>query len=103
MQKSWNKFVTGIIIIAIFVGTLALSGCNNSKNSIGVDVDNVPVGFTDTGYMVKNEQNRVYHIVSDMNGWLYYCSDVEGNLIPVLSAIGTPTKDTTSFEEMNNG
>ena len=38
-----------------------------------------------------------------MNGWLYYCSDVEGNLTPVLSAIGTPTKDTTPFEEMNNG
>ena len=32
-----------------------------------------------------------------------YCSDVEGNLTPVLSVIGTPTKDITPFEEMNNG
>ena len=103
MQKSWNKFVAGILVVVIFVVTLALSGCNNSKNSIGADVDNVPVGFTDTGYMVKNEQNRVYHIVSDMNGWLYYCSDVEGNLTPVLNTFGTPTKDTTPFEELNNG
>ena len=100
MQKSWNRFVAGLLVIVAFVAILALSGCNNS---IGADVNSVPVGFTDTGYMVKNEQNRVYHIVSDMNGWLYYCSDVEGNLTPVLSVIGTPTKDTTPFEEINNG
>lgn len=103
MQKSWNKFVAGFLVIVAFVAILALPGCNNSKNSIRTDVDSIPVGFTDTGYMVKNEQNRVYHIVSDMNGWLYYCSDVEGNLTAVLSVIGTPTKDITPFEEMNNG
>lgn len=103
MQKSWNKFVASLLVVVIFVAILALSaGCNNSKNSIGADVDSVPVGFTDTGYMVKNEQNRVYHIVSDMNGWLYYCSDVEGNLTPVLNVIGTPTKDLTPFIEMQN-
>ena len=103
MQKSWNKFVAGILIVVIFVVTMALSGCNNSKNSFGVDVANIPVGFTDTGRAVKNGQNRVYRIVTDMNGWLYYCSDVEGNLTPVLSVIGTPTKDLTVFEEINNG
>ena len=103
MQKSWNKFVAGLLVIVAFVAILTLSGCNNSKNSIGAYVDSVPVGFTDPGYMVKNKQNRVYHIVSDMNGWLYYCSDVEGNLTPVLNAFGTPTKDTTPFEEINNG
>lgn len=104
MQKSWNKFVAGLLVVVIFVAILALSGCNNSKNSIGADVDSVPVGFTDTGYMVKNEQNRVYHIVRDKtNGLLYYCSDVEGNLTPVLNKLGFATSDITPFEEMNNG
>lgn len=103
MQKSWNKFVAGLLVIVAFVAILALSGCNNTKNGVNIDVSEVPVGFTDTGYTIKNEQNRVYHIVADINGWLYYCSDVEGNLTPVLSVIGTPTKDVTPFEEMNNG
>ena len=103
MQKSWNKFIAGLLVVVAFIAILALSGCNNSRNSVGTDVNSIPVGFTDTGYMVKNEQNRVYHIVSDMNGWLYYCSDVEGNLTPVLNKLGFATSDITPFEEMNNG
>lgn len=102
--KAWSNFKKSmvVVLVLVMVVTFYMTACSNSKNSISIDVENIPVGFTDTGYDVKNSQNRVYHIVADNNGWLYYCSDVEGNLTPVLNVIGTPTKDLTPFIEMQN-
>lgn len=102
-KTSWNKFIAGLFVIIAFVAILALSGCNNTKNGIGVDVSKIPTVFVDSGYTVKNHQNRAYHIVADMNGYLYYCSDVDGTLAPVFDAEGNPTKDIAPFEELTNG
>lgn len=76
---------------------LVITACNG-HNSIGAEVGaSIPV-FTDTGIRVKNHQDRVYSIVKDTNGFLYYCSDVEGTLAPVYSEYGLPTKDTDMFD-----
>lgn len=75
---------------------LVITACNG-HNSVGTDEDTAIPVFTDTGIRVKNHQNRVYSIVKDMNGFLYYCSDVEGTLAPVYSEYGLLTKDTDMF------
>lgn len=74
---------------------LVITACN-SHNSIIADAA-IPV-FTDTGIRVKNHQDRVYSIVKDTNGFLYYCSDVEGTLALVYSEYGLPTKDMDMFD-----
>lgn len=76
---------------------LVITACNG-HNSIGAEVGAAIPVFIDTGIRVKNHQDRVYSIVKDMNGFLYYCSDVEGTLAPVYSEYGLPTKDTNMFD-----
>ena len=76
---------------------LVITACNGN-NSIGANVGSAIPVFTDTGIRVKNHQDRVYSIVKDKNGFLYYCSDVEGTLAPVYSEYGLPTKDTDMFD-----
>ncbi len=81
--------MTGIVV-------MLLSGCSfNSKNATGADADKAISWFTSTGVTVKNHESRVYTIVRDGNGWLYYCSSVEGNLEPVRDSWGLHTKDIT--------
>lgn len=46
---------------------------------------------------MKNQQRRIYNIVKDQNGFLYYCSDVEGALCLVLDENGEPTKSVELF------
>lgn len=78
---------------------LVITACSlNSHNSIGADESAAIPVFTDTGIRVKNHQNRVYSIVKDVNGFLYYCSDVEGTLAPVYSEYGLPTKNIDLFD-----
>lgn len=81
----------------VLVMCLVITACN-SHNSIGANAGAAIPVFTDTGIRVKNHQDRVYSIVKDTNGFLYYCSDVEGTLAPVYSEYGLPTKDTDMFD-----
>lgn len=76
---------------------LVITACNG-HNSIGAEVGAAIPVFTDTGIRVKNHQDRVYSIVKDTNGFLYYCSDVEGTLAPVYSEYGLPTKNIDMFD-----
>ena len=76
-----------------------MTGCSfNGKNSIDTNVSDARLIFTDTGIDVRNHQNRVYHIVKDMNYNLYYCSDVSGELELVLDKDGNPEKDLNVFK-----
>lgn len=87
-------------LFAFIIAMFLLCGRSdiNSKNSAFHSSDNIPYAFTDTGIKVKNSQNRVYLIIKDRNGFLYYCSDVEGNLAPVLGKNGNPTTDISLFD-----
>ena len=89
-----NKLIIFCLALAI---CLILMGCNG-HNSIAATLSETQVGFVDTGVRVKNHQDRVYSIVKDANGFLYYCSDVEGTLAPVYNEYGLPTKDTDMFD-----
>lgn len=71
---------------------------DNSSNVFGHSKDAIE-WFEDTGITVVNSEDKVYHIVSDPNGWLYYSSCHDGDLTPVLNTIGTPTKDASVFED----
>lgn len=90
-----------MIIIGVMLVTLGLiiftAAFDNSSNAFGHSKDAIE-WFENTGITVVNSENKVYHIVSDPNGWLYYSSCHDGNLIPVLNAVGTPTKDVSIFE-----
>lgn len=87
-------------IIVIFL--MMLSGCAifNSKNSITANMATGAVQwFDDTGIDVISPANRLYHIVTDGNGWLYYMSDVDNVLTPVVDSNGNRTKDMNVFSE----
>lgn len=75
---------------------LMLVACNG-YNDITAKPSKALSWFSDTGIRVKNHQDRVYSIVKDTNGFLYYCSDVEGNLTPVYDEDGLPTKSLDIF------
>ena len=86
-----------VFILALTMG-LTLAACNiNSHNSISTNANTALLWFSDTGIRVKNHQERVYSVVKDINGFLYYCSDVEGNLTPVYDEDGLPTKNLDIF------
>lgn len=88
-----------LAFILTLVICLTLVGCTNinGHNSIAANSSNALFWFSDTGIRVKNHQSRVYSIVKDINGFLYYCSDVEGNLTPVYDEDGLPTKNLDIF------
>lgn len=89
-----------LAIIAIFL--MMLSGCTifNSKNSIAANMTTGAVQwFDDTGIDVISPADRLYHIVSDGNGWLYYMSDVDNVLTPVVDSNGNAAKETSVFSE----
>ena len=88
-----KKFV---LTISLIISILTLIGCNG-KNSI-INTSTIPQAFTDTGIDVKSPFSRVYHIIKDKSGFLYYCSDVENNLIPVLDKEGKLIKDINIFD-----
>lgn len=85
------------LIVLLLLTLVLLSGCGNMKNSIGVNESNAIMVFSDTGIDVRNNFDRIYHIIKDKNGYLYYCSDVENNLTPVLDSEGKHTKDINVF------
>lgn len=90
-------FIICIIVVLIFI-FFAFEWGQNWHNSIGNTNPDCQEWFEDTGINVKTFQNRLYHIVRDGNGYLYYMSDIENNLIPVVNELGLPTKDTAVFE-----
>lgn len=91
------KKLLAFILALTMCLTLAACGSSNSHNSIVANSSNALFWFSDTGIRVKNHQDRVYSIVKDANGFLYYCSDVEGNLTPVYDEDGLPTKNLDIF------
>lgn len=101
MKKfDFSSFCVSLAAIA-FVGAIICFGVylargGNGHNSLGAPLDCVE-WFEDTGIDVKNQQGRVYNIVKDQNGFLYYCSDVEGTLCLVLDENGEPTKSVELF------
>lgn len=100
MKKKENAclwIITGVVLVALVLAIFIMV-FDNSSNTFGHNNKDVIEWFEDTGIMVVNSENKVYHIVSDPNGWLYYSSCHDGDLIPVLNAIGTPIKDVSVFE-----
>lgn len=91
------KKLLAFILALIMCLTLAACANGNSHNSISANTNIALLWFSDTGIRVKNHQDRVYSIVKDVNGFLYYCSDVEGNLTPVYDENGLPTKSLDIF------
>ncbi len=91
------KKLLAFILALTMCLTLAACANTNGHNSIGTNVNTALLWFSDTGIRVKNHQDRVYSIVKDTNGFLYYCSDVEGNLTPVYDEDGLPTKSLDIF------
>lgn len=92
------KKILIIIGLLVVVTVVCFSIWNqNWHNSVGNTNPDCQEWFEDTGIDVKNFQNRLYNIVKDGNGWLYYCSDIEGTLIPVVNEFGLPTKDIAVF------
>lgn len=88
-----------LVFVLTLVMCLTLVGCTNMNghNGIATNSRNALFWFSDTGIRVKNHQDRVYSIVKDTNGFLYYCSDIEGNLTPVYDEDGLPTKNLNIF------
>lgn len=86
-------------LVAIGV-VFSLTGCNtNGNNSIQDQSRNDYIDwFEDTGILVRDDYDRLYHIVTDKNGWLYYSPSVDGVTCPVLDENGNPTKDISIFE-----
>lgn len=93
-----KRFISLIIILALCIILVVFCLIGNGHNSIGNGNPDCQEWFEDTGIDVKNFQNRLYNIVRDRNGWLYYCSDIEGTLTPVVNELGLPTKDIAVFE-----
>lgn len=93
------KKVLAIVGLVVVVSAMCFGiwKCN-WHNGVGNIHPDCQEWFTDTGIDVKNFQNRLYHIVKDGNDWLYYCSDLDGQLTPVVSELGLPTKDIKIFE-----
>lgn len=76
-----------------------LTGCNtNSRNSFQDATSDSIDWFEDTGILIRDDYDRLYHIVADKNGWLYYSPSVDGVTCPVLGEDGNPTKDISIFE-----
>lgn len=99
MQRKIDfKLIALIAIVILFIALFIYCFTGNGHNSLGNGNPDCQEWFEDTGIDVKNFQDRLYNIVRDGNGWLYYCSDVEGTLIPVVNELGLPTKDITIFE-----
>lgn len=99
-MKKFNLKAIDLLIIPIICLILMIvfyTSNGNVKNSISSNTNCVQ-WFTDTGIDVKNQQNRVYNIIQDPNGWLYYCSDVDGVLSPVFDEFGMPTKSVELFQ-----
>lgn len=88
-----------LAFILVLTMCLMFAACanKNGHNSINANINTALLWFNDTGIRVKNHQDRVYSIVKDVNGFLYYCSDVEGNLTPVYDEDGLPTKNLDIF------
>lgn len=88
-----------LVFVLTLVMCLTLVGCTNMNghNGIATNSRNALLWFSDTGIRVKNHQDRVYSIVKDTNGFLYYCFDIEGNLTPVYDEDGLPTKNLNIF------
>lgn len=91
------------IVLAVLVGVLSLSivGCGwHPKNDMNVSVDNASDWFEETGIEVKNSNSsRVYKIIKDKYGWLYYSSSASEELEAVRDVDGNMTKDISIFEE----
>lgn len=88
------------LILIITLSALALQGCNvqNTIGDIGKE-DGATLWFEDTGIVVKDSYDKVYHILKDKNGWLYYnCQGDSAILEKVLDENGNITKDTSIFE-----
>lgn len=101
-KNSIADVISGIFIMIAVVVVVSLIGLyirgGNVHNSVGNGKPDCVEWFEDTGIDVKNFQNRMYNIVKDQNGFLYYSSDVEGALTPVLNEFGLPTKDVELFD-----
>lgn len=88
------------LILIVTLSALALQGCNmqNSVDNMSKE-DEATLWFEDTGIIVKDSYDKVYHILKDKNGWLYYnCQGESAVLEKVLDENGNSTKDTSIFE-----
>lgn len=88
------------LILIVTLSALALQGCNvqNTIDDMGKE-DGATLWFEDTGIVVKDSYDKVYHILKDKNGWLYYnCQGDSAILEKVLDENGNSTKDTSIFE-----
>lgn len=86
--------------LVLTLTALTLQGCN-AYNTIGDSskVEDAQLWFEDTGVVVKDPVDRVYHIVKDKNGYLYYCCQGESAVLEkVLDENGNSTKDISIFE-----
>lgn len=86
--------------LVLTLTALTLQGCN-AYNTIGdaSKVEDAQLRFEDTGVVVKDSVDRVYHIVKDKNGYLYYCGQGESAVLEkVLDGNGNSTKDISIFE-----
>lgn len=88
------------LILITTLLALALQGCNvqNTIDDMGKEYG-ATLWFEDTGIVVKDSYDKVYHILKDKNGWLYYnCQGDSAILEKVLDENGNSTKDTSIFE-----
>lgn len=78
---------------------LTLQGCNLNNTTADLSkVDDAQLWFEDTGIMVKDSEGRIYHIVKDKNGYLYYSKGSSAFLEKVIDENGNSTKDISIFE-----
>lgn len=100
-MKEKNRLFVCIACVAVVLIILGISAFNNNcnaNNNIMTSASSTPLGFQDTGMQIKNPQNRVYHIIKNKYGYLYYSSDVAGDLTEVLNKYGKPTTNINDIK-----
>lgn len=98
--KERNKMKKAKLLLIVALSALTLQGCNagNSISDMSKESE-AKIWFEDTGIVVKNSWDRVYHIVKDGNGYLYYMVIGDSaSLERVLDENGNSTKDISMFE-----
>lgn len=87
------------LILIITLSALTLQGCNVNNTTADMSkAADAQLWFEDTGIMVKDSEGRIYHIVKDKNGYLYYSKGSNAVLEKVLDENGNSTKDISIFE-----
>lgn len=88
------------LILFMLVMVTGLCGCSdfNWSNEISDKPAQSLEWFEETGVTVKASNGKVYHIMRDPNGWLYYYNSPKGCLEAVRGADGNLTKDISMFD-----